>query len=685
MTHIDDRPCPGCGAPTGTGQRFCPECGRQLARVDEGTHPRHIQQYTLEAEIGRGGMGVVYRARDERLGRPVAFKLLRNELSDDPSFRRRFEQESRSAAGLDHPGVLPVFEAGEADGRLFIVTRLVDGPDLARAVAEEGPMEPDRALAVCREIAGALDHAHARGLVHRDVKPQNVLLRRRRGTGGEQAYLIDFGIGQRVDAREGGDLTAAGHVVGTPAYAAPEQLRGGAVDARADQWSLARVLRFCLMGCAPDHDGGAPTGHPAIDAALQRALQQRPADRFATCGAFIEAASRGSDETVVDQLASIPAAPEEPRPAKRSKLLLAGGGVVVAAVAGAAAFLLSRGGGDEDRPAPGRVAAVTVPARASAPRTVVQAAAVPSTTTTTAAATEPVAAEAARPVVIQPLDVARLDLERQSLSGYSASLPSTWKTSLDDAEQAPPGPVSRRRTTLTDAGRGVSVSIDHLRGFDQRAEQNRTTLQRTYAATRPDYSYVDEADLDLDGTKAYEWRYRVDNDAGHPVQRVDVMTDRGGDLYAVLASGRSSFDDLAALARKVAGSIEVADDDGGAGTPEGSSRRAGSQVPARDPRTPDAGTYTGEGTQHVGSVDNPGVQLRLTIGARSSMEYSGLGCVARLTPTGFDGQARVYRERFTTGSCDDPGTWRVQRQDDGVFARWSSKDGAYTLTAQLDG
>src|SRR5688572_8359343 len=169
--------------------------------------------YRIEAEVGRGGMGVVYRATQVTLDRTVALKLIAPESSRDERFRERFQREARIAASIDHPNVLPIYEAGEADGLLFLSMRYVEGGDLG-ALLEQGPLAPDRAVALVAQVAEALAAAHARGLIHRDVKPSNVLLEEREGQ--EQPYLADFGLAQ-VSASQSG-LTKSGVFVGTLDY-----------------------------------------------------------------------------------------------------------------------------------------------------------------------------------------------------------------------------------------------------------------------------------------------------------------------------------------------------------------------------------------------------------------------------------------------------------------------------------
>ena len=262
--------------------------------------------YRVAGRIGRGGMGVVYRAEHLSLGRPAALKILAPELAEDPGFRRRFEREARIAATLAHPNVVTVYDAGEADGVLYLAMALVEGGDLAAELAARGALEPARALEICGEVAGALDAAHALGLIHRDVKPANVLLDRRR------SYLSDFGL--VVAPTHPGASTRPGDLVGTIDYVAPEQIEGRELDGRADQYALAAVLHHCLCGAPPFlresevaimyahlHDApplasamraGLP---PALDGVLARGLEKLPRRRFASCEALVAAAREALD------------------------------------------------------------------------------------------------------------------------------------------------------------------------------------------------------------------------------------------------------------------------------------------------------------------------------------------------------------------------------------------------------
>ena len=252
----------------------------------------------IQREVGRGGMGVVYLAVDRRLGRRVALKVIVPELAADPQFRQRFEREARVAATLEHPHVVPVYEAGEQDGSLFIAMRFIDGHDLATEVRDHGRLASDRIGRIVLHVAGALDAAHRSGVVHRDVKPANVLLT---GTGDdEQAYLTDFGLTREAASESG--LTLTGQWVGTVDYAAPEQILGEPTDARSDVYALGCLAFQALTGAPPFQ--GAPAArlfahmnepppsacaarselHPDVDAALARAMAKKPAERFQSAG-----------------------------------------------------------------------------------------------------------------------------------------------------------------------------------------------------------------------------------------------------------------------------------------------------------------------------------------------------------------------------------------------------------------
>ena len=204
----------------------------------------------IEAVAGRGGMGVVYRARELSLGRPVALKLLAPGRAQDRAFRERFQRESRMAAAIDHPNVIPVYAAGEEDGLLYLVMRYVAGTDLHKLLRDHGALAPERAAEIVAQVAAGLDAAHAAGLVHRDVKPANVLL------AGDHAYLSDFGLTRLAGSDT--HLTDSGEWIGTVEYCSPEQLRGDDTDARADVYSLGCVLFAALTGGPPFTQGTVP-------------------------------------------------------------------------------------------------------------------------------------------------------------------------------------------------------------------------------------------------------------------------------------------------------------------------------------------------------------------------------------------------------------------------------------------
>ncbi len=222
-----------------------------------------VAGYRIERTLGRGGMSVVYLAEHDWLQRKVALKVLAPQLAEDERFRERFVRESRLAASLDHPNVIPIYEAGASGADLFIAMRYVEGTDLRTLLHEGGALEPERAVAIVRQVAAALDAAHEQGLVHRDVKPGNVLLARQRGSeAGEHVYLSDFGLTKRSASDSG--ITGTGQFVGTLDYAAPEQFRGGTPDARTDVYSLGCVLFECLTGQPPftsENDAGLMYAH----------------------------------------------------------------------------------------------------------------------------------------------------------------------------------------------------------------------------------------------------------------------------------------------------------------------------------------------------------------------------------------------------------------------------------------
>ena len=261
--------------------------------------------HRVDGIAGRGGMGIVYRATDLVLGRRVALKVMAPALASDPTFRARFESECRLAASIDHPHAVEVFHAGEEDGVLYVTMRYIDGTDLRAILRSTGRLETERALGLVENVAGALDDAHRRGLVHRDVKPGNVLVAQRDEE--EHGYLTDFGLTKEHSAPR--ELTGTGLAIGTADYIAPEQAQGRELDGRADTYALACVLYQCLSGSVPydrDSDLDKVWAHvhqapPSLEdvrpdlpvelgRVLARAMAKDPGERPATTGLFVRAA-----------------------------------------------------------------------------------------------------------------------------------------------------------------------------------------------------------------------------------------------------------------------------------------------------------------------------------------------------------------------------------------------------------
>jgi streptogramin lyase/predicted Ser/Thr protein kinase len=287
--------------------------------------------YRIDRVLGRGGMSVVYLAEDLRLQRPVALKLLAPSLAEDGAFRARFLQESQLAASLDHPNVVPIYAAGEAGDELYIAMRYVEGRDL-KALLREGPLEEEHAIRICGQVADALDFAHSRHLVHRDVKPSNVLLDAK-----EHVYLADFGLTKRTDDAR----TLEPGLFGTIDYVAPEQIRGEDVDGRADVYALGCLLYECLSGTAPFRRGSdaatlyahleeEPPTLPGLERVLRTSLAKEPDDRYPTCGELVDDARSALGITIPH----------------RNRLPLAIAVVGIAVIAAALlAVLLTRGSG----------------------------------------------------------------------------------------------------------------------------------------------------------------------------------------------------------------------------------------------------------------------------------------------------------------------------------------------------
>ncbi|MFL5893590.1 MAG: serine/threonine-protein kinase [Thermoleophilaceae bacterium] len=283
--------------------------------------------YHIDGVAGGGGMGVVYRATQQGLDRTVALKVITPAFADDDEFRERFKRESRLAASIEHPNVIPIYEAGESDGVLYLSMRFVDGTDLKSLLEREGTLEPRRAARILAQVAEALDAAHAAGLVHRDIKPANILM-----ASSDHAYLTDFGLTKRAASESA--LTKTGQMVGTVDYVAPEQVEGSRVDARTDVYSLACVLYHLLTGRVPydkptdmarlfahvnerpprpsDAIAGLP---PELDEVVTRGMAKKPDDRYLSAGDLGRAALAAAEHRHIAQpersVARGAAAPDE--------------------------------------------------------------------------------------------------------------------------------------------------------------------------------------------------------------------------------------------------------------------------------------------------------------------------------------------------------------------------------------
>jgi serine/threonine-protein kinase len=313
---------------------------------------RVVAGYRIEDRIGRGGMGLVYRAEHINLRRRAAIKIIAPELAETSGFRERFNREARIAAALQHPNIVTVYDAGEEDGLLYLAMQYIEGSDLSSVLRSQGRLRPYRAIDVCRQVAAALDAAHGMGLIHRDVKPANVLIE------GRTAFLTDFGLTKRVEGTQT-QLTKAGDVVGTIHYVAPEQIEGGRVDARTDIYSLGCLLYHCLTGELPfarDTDVAVIYAHLSeeppritsvrpelpggLDAVIAKALEKAPERRFQSCADLMSAArsvidaagprsetsppGRRTGSMESDVSGAIPGMRDAAAAARRARVLLAG-------------------------------------------------------------------------------------------------------------------------------------------------------------------------------------------------------------------------------------------------------------------------------------------------------------------------------------------------------------------------
>ena len=312
--------------------------------MNDGRIGSEIAGFRIVSVLGQGGMGTVYVAEQSSPRRKVVLKLLRPELSRDDAFRQRFVHESEAAASTEHPNIIPIYSAGEESGVLYIAMRYVEGNDLRDLIAREGSLAADRAVEIVSQVASALDAAHRRGLVHRDVKPGNVLLDEH-----GNAYLSDFGLIKRSQIDTG--LTKTGQFMGSIEYCAPEQIRGDEVDGRADVYSLACVLFESIAGMPPfkrdtevatlyahleqpppSLSSLSPASSDELDRVIGKAMAKRPSERYATAGEFARDVRHATGVTSGEReaLARSP----------RRRVALAAATVVVIALVGTLALLL---------------------------------------------------------------------------------------------------------------------------------------------------------------------------------------------------------------------------------------------------------------------------------------------------------------------------------------------------------
>jgi YVTN family beta-propeller protein len=338
---------------------------------------KELAGYRIESLIGRGGMSVVYLAEHLGLGRKVALKVLAPELSGEKGFRERFIRESRLAASIDHPNIIPIYDAGEQAGLLYIAMRYVEGTDLKAYLQEFGPLSPEKSISIVAQLASALDTAHARGLVHRDVKPGNVLIVAGIGEEGrDHAYLADFGLTKQALSVSG--VTDTGQFVGTIDYCAPEQIEAKKVDGRADIYSLGCVLYECLTGSKPYHADAEvavlwahiqakppsatarrPDLPSGIDRVIAKAMAKSPEDRYQKAGELAAAARAELGVTSGEHPVLLPVWRRDG--GTRRRVVLGGVGALLAVLA-VVVFLLTRGGGSPVFPTGPNTVAIIDPA-----------------------------------------------------------------------------------------------------------------------------------------------------------------------------------------------------------------------------------------------------------------------------------------------------------------------------------
>ncbi|HLM49968.1 MAG TPA: serine/threonine-protein kinase [Solirubrobacteraceae bacterium] len=533
----------------------------------------------LHDVLGRGGMGVVWRAHQERLDRWVALKLVVPEMAAAPEFRDRFVQEARLAARLEHPNVVPVYEAGETDQGLFIIMRLIAGPDLRALIHHQGALAPERAVGLVGGLGSALDAAHHVGLVHRDIKPGNVLVDPHR----DHAYLTDFGLSKLAGLSSG--LTQTRQWVGTVDYAAPEQIQAEAVDGRADTYALGCLLYEAVTGHLPfdrDSDMAKMWAHvhdppprpgalvPAaagLDPVIERALAKAPGDRFPSAGDLARAAAAGlvgeapaRPERTVATGPAAPPAPETAAPtpaavdrAAETRMAPTAAHAVAPpdgrtprpaapppppppepppprrpgwpwAAAAAAALLLLAGAGVAVALSSDLFGDDASPARPgpaetrTTPDTVARTPTAPTTRTGGGSDTR----RAAR---------RRLNATFEG-DGWKADHPSAWSVAKAEEDN---GPFTETKFAAPD---GAFVLIDRTPGGAGDPAGKAAEVEAAVVARTPGYRRIAFAPTSVGGHPAFKLTFDSTVD-GRTERRTDLFFDVGGDGYAVLGGGRS--------------------------------------------------------------------------------------------------------------------------------------------------
>lgn len=498
-----------------------------------------IEGYEVIDELGVGGMGTVYRARQIGFDREVALKVIHRHFASRSEFQSRFRDEMRTAIGLEHPNVVPVYEIGEGE-TLFISMLLVPGRDLATRVKDDGPLDIEEAVTIVRQVASALDEAHRNNIVHRDVKPQNVIVDERI----THAYLTDFGLARSLDATSG--LTATGNRIGTIDYMAPEQIEDGTVDHRSDEYALACLFYAIVTGRRPfagdsdaavirakmrgpssprlDDEDGFPT---VIADVIEKAQSERPEDRFDSAGAFataLEMALKGealptrrlprgpSQERTEPMPRPVPRRQNpqlEPAPtgsgsSSRSALIGIGVAALVALAVGTA-FMV---GSSSNDPSPGLAAATTT------------------TTTTTTTSSSTTTSTVDPPHRLPPRSV-----KLQDFSGdrYTAQVPAGWTPELINEKNG-------KRTTSQwrdPADDNTSVLIDNQPVDPSLTAPEAAASVRAQTSQTPGYSEISYGETTVAGVPAIKWVFDLKDEGD---RRVDYFFTNCGVGFAVLGS-----------------------------------------------------------------------------------------------------------------------------------------------------